>query len=247
MNQRLSRKEIKQDEFVATLGRGVDYASHHTHQILMAVVGVTVLGALLVGGRAWLQGRENRAEAALDAAIRVSQGSIDPAAPKPDDPQAPTFADAAARRTKAKAAFESVRSQHSGSTAADVAGLYLASIALEEGQPDQARTLWRGYLDENPTGFLAAGARLSLLRLDRQQGKLDDVAAELRRMLDDAKRPLPEDVVLWELAQTLKAQGKTEEARPLLQRIVDEFSRSAYRVEAQTELGPAAAGLNLTR
>jgi len=48
--------------------------------------------------------------------------------------------------------------------------------------------------------------------------------------------------VLWELAQTLKAQGKAAEARPFLQRIADEFARSAYRIEAQTELralGPA--------
>jgi TolA-binding protein len=247
MNQRLSRKEMKQDEFVATMGRGVDYASHHVRQIVLAVLTVTLLGALLLAGRFWLQSRELRAQASLDQAIRVAEAPIDPAAAKPDDPEAPSFADEASRRAKAKAAFEAVRSRHSGSEAADVAGLYLAGIAVQDGKADEARTLWQAYLDEHPRDFLAAGARLSLVRLDRQQGKLDEVAAELRKMLDDANRPLPEDVVLWELAETLKAQGKAEEARPLLQRITDEFARSAYRVEAQTALRGAEPAPALAR
>ena len=239
MNQRLSRKEMKQDEFVATLGRGVDYASHHTRQILIGVVGVTVLGALLLGGRAWLQGREMKAQAKLADALRVLDAPLDPAAPKPDDAASPSFADEAARRTSARQALQAVRSQHGSSRAADVAGLYLASLALEEGKADEARQLWQEYINDHPRDVLSAGARVSLLHLDRQQGKLDDVAGELRQMLDDARRPLPEDVVLWELAQTLKAQGKADEARPLLQRISDEFARSAYRAEAQTELSTA--------
>jgi TolA-binding protein len=242
MNQRLSRKEIKQDEFVATMGRGVDYASHHVRQIALGVLAVTLLGAALVAGRFWLQSRENRAQESLDRAIRVAEAPIDAAAPRPDDPEAPAFADEAARRAKARSVFEEVRSRHAGSAAADVAGLYLASIALEEKKPDEARGLWREYLADHPRDFLSAGARVSLLHLDRQEGKLDEVAAELRRLLDDADRPLPEDVVLWELAQTLKAQGKAEEARPLLQRIADEFARSAYRFEAQTELRGAEGG-----
>jgi TolA-binding protein len=244
MNQRLSRKEMKQDEFVATLGRGVDYASHHTRQIILGVVGVTVLGALLLGGRLWLQSREANAQASLDRAIRLAEAPIDASAAQPDDADKPSFADEAARRARAKQAFEEVRSEHGSSKAADVAGLYLASIALEESKPDEARQLWQAYLAEHPRDLLSAGARLSLIHLDRQQGKLDDVVAELRRMLDDAGRPLPEDVVLWELAQTLKSQGKVEEARPLFQRIADEFGRSAYNAEANTALrslpGPTA-------
>jgi tetratricopeptide (TPR) repeat protein len=244
MNQRLSRKEMKQDEFVATMGRGVDYASHHVRQIVLGVVAVTLVGAVLVAGRFWLQSREDKAQELLDGAIRLAEAPIDPSAPKPDDAETPSFADEATRRAKARSAFEQVRSRHSRSAAADVAGLYLASMALDENKPEEARELWQQYLADHPRDFLSVGARVSLLHLDRQQGKLDEVAAELRKMLDDAERPLPEDVVLWELAQTLEAQGKAEEAKPLLQRIADEFARSAYHVEAQTKLrgaGPALA------
>lgn len=246
MSDRLTRKEIKhdiqQDEFVATVGRGVDYAQHHVRQLLLAVAGLVVLGAILLGGRAWLAHRGDAAHDALAQATRLLEAPIDSAAPKPDDAQAPTFASAEARRARAKAAFEAVVAEHGGSDPADVARLHLAGIAVEEGQPERARELWQAYLGEHSEGLLAAAARVSLWNLDRQQGKGEAVAAELRTMLEDADRPLPEDVLLDELAKTLDQLGKPDEAKAARQRILDEFPRSAYRDSAQRQLGGSVGG-----
>lgn len=247
MSDRLTRKDIKhdiqQDEFVATVGRGVDYAQHHVRQLLLALGGVVLLGALVLGGRAWLAHRGDTAHDALAAAARLIEAPIVSAAPKPDDPQAPSFASAEARRARAKAAFEAVVARHGGSDTADAARLYLAGIAVEEGQPERARELWQDYLREQPEGVLAAAARVSLWHLDRQQNKGEAVAAELRAMLDDADRPLPEDVLLDELAKTFDQLGRPEEAKAARQRILDEFPRSPYRDSAQQALGtqPGAA------
>jgi tetratricopeptide (TPR) repeat protein len=241
-SQRLTRKEIKhdiqQDEFVATVGRGVDYAAHHTKTILLAVGAVAVAGALAFGARAWLQGRAADANATLAEAVRVAEALIDAAAPKPDDLRNPSFASEVERRQRAKALLEQVKQKHSGTEAAAVADLYLAGIALEEGDAETARRLWQAYVAEHDEGMLAAAVRTSLLRLDREQGRAEQVAEELRGMLDDAERPLPEDVVLFELAQTLDQLGKAEEAKPLYQRLVDEFPRSPYRGAAEREIGP---------
>ena len=96
---------------------------------------------------------------------------------------------------------------------------------------------------EHSDGLLAAAARISLWNLDRQQGKAEAVAAELRALLENADRPLPEDTLLNELAKTLDQLGKPEEARAARQRILDEFPRSAYRDAAQRALGGQAGAM----
>jgi tetratricopeptide (TPR) repeat protein len=249
MSDRLTRKDIKhdiqQDEFVATVGRGVDYAQHHGKQLLLGVVVVAVLGALVVAGNFWYAGRAHAAQDALAAAARVADAGIDAAAPKPDDPTAPSFATAAARRERAKAAMQLVVDKYPSADAADAARLYLAGFAIEEGQADKARELWRAYLAEHPTGMLAAATRISLWDLDRQQGKAEAVAAELRALLEDANRPLPEDAVLSELAKTLDVLGKPDESKAMRQRILDEFPRSSYRGAAQREIA-GTGGLAMT-
>lgn len=237
MSDRLVRKDIKQDEFVATVGRGVDYAQHHGKQILLAIGGLVAAAVLVFGVVQWRGSRSEAAQNALADAIRVANARVDATAAKPDDPTAPVFATEADRRARAKAAFETVVKNHGDGDAGSAARIYLGNIAAEEGRLDDARALWQQYLDQEPDGMLAAATRLSLWELDREQGKSEAVAAEVRAMLDDAKRPLPEDALLNELAKTLDALGKPEEAKAARQRILDEFPRSAYRAEAQRAIG----------
>jgi tetratricopeptide (TPR) repeat protein len=241
MTARLSRREIKQDELVATFERGVDYAQHHTRGLLFGLGGVVAVLALAWGGWAWTARRTAAANELLGRAIEVAQAPIDAAAPKPDDPTAPSFSSLEARRQRAEELLREVQG-YRFTGAADLAGAYLGDLAAEAGDMARARELWQAYVDDHPRDMLAAAARLNLMRLDRQEGKGEQVAAALQAMLDDADRPLPEDVVLWELAATLEALGKPAEARPHYQRIVDDFARSPYRADAQRKLGPAPPG-----
>jgi tetratricopeptide (TPR) repeat protein len=246
MTPRLSRREIKQDELVATFEKGVDYAQHHTRGLLTGVGVVVAVLAVAWGGWFWAGRRSAAANELLGRAIQVAQAPLDAAAPKPDDPVAPSFADATARRQKAEELLRQVQG-YRWTDAADVAGVYLGDLAAEAGDTARARELWRDYVDDHPRDMLAAAARLNLIRLDRQDGKGEQVAAELKAMLEDADRPLPEDVVLWELASTLESLGKVDEARPHYQRLVDDFSRSPYHADAQRKLGaPQGGGLSLS-
>lgn len=241
----LNRRDMKRDELATAMGRGVEYAESHARTLITAigaVLAVALLAAL------WFMYRNNQAEkasVALAQAIRIYQAPIDPAAPKPDDPTNPTFADEAARRAKAKGLFETLHDDFGSSAAGDVAAVYLGQIALAEGQADRARELWNGFVEDHGDHLLASQTRINLFRLDRSNGKAEEVEKTLTAMLDQTDAPLPQDIVLSELAATQEQLDKKPEAIQTYQRIVDEFPQSPYARDARqkiAELDPSRAG-----
>jgi tetratricopeptide (TPR) repeat protein len=239
MSQRLSRKEIKRNELAQAVERTVEYATSHTRTLWQVGIGAAAVLVLGAGTYLFLDLRARSARTDLDAAIRVAQAPIEATAAKPDDPERPTFADEASRRSRARALFEQVRSRHGGAPAA-VALAYLGRFAAEEGSLDRARELWQESLAEAADHLLAAEVRLNLLKLDLAQGKAEEVARRLEAMLEQTEKPLPEDVILFELAAVREKLGKTDEALAAYQRIVDEFPRSPYLREAQQKAGALA-------
>ncbi|HEX5718503.1 MAG TPA: tetratricopeptide repeat protein [Thermoanaerobaculia bacterium] len=244
MNQRLTRQDMKRNELSTALGKGYDYAESHGRTILIAAGSLLALALLAGLFYMYRNSQAEKANTALARAIEIYQAPIDPAAPKPDDPLSPTFADEAARLARSKALFQELYDKYGSTVAGDIASVYLAQIAMAENQPERARELWNDFLDEHGDHLLAGETRVNLIRLDRNQGKGEEVAQTLTAMLDEAEPPLPMDVILNELAATQEQLGKKQEAVQSYQRIVDEFPQSPYAREASqklSELDPSRA------
>jgi tetratricopeptide (TPR) repeat protein len=241
MNERVTRKDMKKDEFASAVGRGVEYAEGHVKPIIFGVGGavlLAVVGFLIYG---FVGHRSDTAGDALATAVKVNSAQLNATDPKPNDPKEPTFVDEAARRAKAKKMFEKVRSDYSHTDAADVAGVYLAQIAMTEGKPEDARKLWSAFVDAHPDSMLAGEARINLIHLDRggkgaTKEKLEELAQRLKAMQGQSKPPLPEDVILNELGQTYEQLGRKDDATQAYKRILDEFPQSAYRTSAQQRM-----------
>jgi TolA-binding protein len=247
MSQRLVRKDMKRDDLATAVGRGVDYAETHSRQVLITA-GI-VLAAVLVGLLVFFYAnhRSDAANEALAAAVKVFQAPIQATGAKPDDAKEPSFATETARQTKARKMLEDVRSSYHFTDAADVASLYLAEIESSAGKLGEARQLWSDFVKKHGDHVLAAQARIDLMELDRNQGKGQEVARQLREMLDQSDAPLPQDVILAQLATTLELLHRDQEAVQTYQRLIDEFPQSPYHSAAQqkiTALDPtrAAAG-----
>ena len=120
-----------------------------------------------------------------------------------------------------------------------MAKLYLAQIALAEKDPGRARALWQEFLDAEPKGTIAATARVNLWKLDRGEGKAEAVANELKALLESTDKPLPGDVLLYQLALSYQALGRPADAAGAYRRLMDEHPQSPYFAEAQREAGPA--------
>ncbi len=99
-----------------------------------------------------------------------------------------------------------------GSRAAWAAHAHLGELQAENGRFDEARRLWQSVVERAP-GDLAADAEMNLIRLDREQGRLEELAGRLESLVESGESSLPEDVLLFELAQTLEQLGRHEEAR----------------------------------
>jgi TolA-binding protein len=249
MTQHLTRKDMKRDDFASAVGRGMEYAESHARTLLLGLGVVALLAVLFLVGRIFLGNRTEQGQEALSRALKIYQAPIDATAAKPDDPKSPSFPDPVARRTRAKQLFETVRSNYGRSDAADIAELYLAQIAAEEGKLDQARELWTEFVDDHPKNILAGEARVNLIHLDRQQGKSEDLTQRLKAMLEQEEPGLPKDVILHELATTQEELGRKQDALQSWRRITEEYPESAYRAEAQQKVGAldpgagAAAGI----
>jgi predicted negative regulator of RcsB-dependent stress response len=239
MSQRLTRKEIRKDEFANVVGRGVEYAESHVRTLVLVIVGAVVLAGAAVGIYAFLGHRSGGASEALAAAVKVYSAPINATGAKPNDPKEPSFADETARRARAKVLFEKVRGSYSHTDAADIAGLYLAQIAVAEGKTDEARKLWTAFVDAHSDSILAGEARINLIHLDRKQGpkaKVEELATRLKAMQEQSQPPLPEDVILSELGATYEQLDRKEDAMQAYKRIMEEFPQSAYRTVAQQRL-----------
>ena len=109
----------------------------------------------------------------------------------PGNATQPTFSSESARRSRSKELFTQLDSKYGSTATGRVAKLYLAQIAVAENDKERARELWKSFLDAEPEGALAAAARINLYKLDREQGRGAEIAAELQKMLDQDAKPLP--------------------------------------------------------
>ncbi|HVR11778.1 MAG TPA: tetratricopeptide repeat protein [Thermoanaerobaculia bacterium] len=236
MSQRLTRKDIKRDEFASAVGRGVDYAETHTRELLLSIGGVLLAVAIGLVAYFYVSHRSDLANQALAAAVKVYGAPIDATGAKPNDAAEPSFASDAARQARARRLLEQVRSDYRWTDAADIASLYLADLDAGSGKVASARKRWSDFVKKHGNHVLAVQSRIDLLELDRSQGKGQQVAQQLREMLDRSDAPLPQDVTLYQLAITLEQLNRDQEATQTYQRLVEEFPQSPYRQTAQQKL-----------
>lgn len=239
MSDRLTRKEIKQqDTFQVTVGRVLDWIQLHRRHIVLGAVAVVLAVAALAGWALWRAATEGDAQALLNDAMKAYGAPVraEGEAAQAGDGEL-SFASAEERRSRATELFERVVDDYRASDAADVARVFLGQIAAGQGDVERARELWEGFVREHPKHMLGAEVRLNLYALDRAAGRGEEVAAELQGMLRDDRRPLPEDVVLHELAVTLESLGREEEAAAHYQDLVARFDQSPYALAARQKTG----------
>ncbi len=220
---RLTRKEMKRDEVIETMGSVVEYTRRHVRGLVWGAVAVIVLIAIAAGVFVWRGAQGSKADQLL--ADAMAAGSE---AEAPDAEQ-----------------LSEVVERFPGSRAAAAARLMLARRAAADGDAETARQMWQRVARDRVGTALGLQAQVNLYELDRQQGRHAELIAELRAALDRDRPELPRDQLLYQLALTLEGSGATDEARETYQRLLDEHPESSLRATAQSRVDRLPGGTAL--
>jgi predicted negative regulator of RcsB-dependent stress response len=223
MGRRITRKQLKQDEFVSAFDSVMQWLSGYWRPLVAGLGAVAVLLVLWGLASLWASSRGDEAAAALHEAIAAYEGDS-----QGFPGQAGGDVDAAAAR------FQEVVDRWGRSDQADAARLYLARIAVEQGDTEKARELLVRLADGK--GTVASLATLELVRLRVAAGQAAEVIPELEAMVQSSDPILPRDMVLRELAEVCVAEQQPDKAREYLERLVDEFPDSPFQQEARQKL-----------
>lgn len=224
------RRELKHDKFVDEIGALSLRAKANQRVLLMIGGGAVLIAALVYGIFFYRSGREARAQDVLAVAIETADATV--GEQQPQGATGPHFKTEAERNAAAEKKFKDVQAQYPGSDAADVAGLYLARMAVARGDVKTARKLLEEFVSDHGDNLLVGGARFSLYQLRIENGEAAQVTNELNAELAKSDPVLPGDSLLVLLAQAYEVQGNEAKSKEAYRRITTEFPESPYVVEA---------------
>jgi TolA-binding protein len=240
---RQHRRELKHDKFVDELGT-LSSRARENQRVLITITAVAVAAALIAYGVYFYRAnREQHGQEALATAIATMDSPLLPPPGGQVQPGA-KYKTEQERTNAAEKQFKDVDGKYSGTSAADVAGLYLARIDASRGDNATATKLLQTFVSDHPKHFLVGGARYSLYQVRIETGEapqvVTEVQAQLAKPADQAL--LPPDTLLVLLAHAYDAQGNIEKSRDAYRRITVEYPDSPYAVEAQRKIGAGGAG-----
>jgi TolA-binding protein len=238
---RQHRQDLKHDKFVDEIGTLSTRARENQRLLLTITAAAVAIAVIAYGIVFYRSNREEKAQAALSAAIDTMDSPLLPANPEPGQqpPVGAKYRTEAERNGVAEKQFRAVQSSYSGTDAADVSKLYLARLDASRGDIASARTLLQQFISDHPKHILVGTARYSLYQLRIDNGEAAQVVSEVNAEVNKTDPILPSDTLLVVLAHAYASQGDEAKSRDAYKRIATEFPDSPYALEAQRRMGPA--------
>ena len=219
MGRRITRKQLKQDEFISTADSMVHWVIANWRPFVFGLAALCVVIVAWWAGTRWTGSRADRASYLLHQA----SAAVDAAA---------QGGDVAA----AEAKLQEVIDRYGRSEQADMARILKARLRIDRNDLDGARALLVEVSERRGGDAIGRVATLDLVHIQVAAGQASEVAPQLEAMVSGEDVRLPRDVALYELGQLFVATEDPVRARSYYQRLVDEFPESPYRAQASQRL-----------
>jgi tetratricopeptide (TPR) repeat protein len=233
---RLTRRQLKQDEFRETFDRFEDYLKQNYQNIVTAAILVMVVVGLAGGLRYYLKYQEAAANADLGVALKTFSAYVGTATPGTLEPGAVTFPTAQAKYKKALDQFTAIVQKYRmyPQPKAVAIALYQMGIcqALLGNQAAALKTLQQagGVRDRE----IASLAQLALAGELVKGGKLPEAAKIYQELADRPTLSVPKPTALLALGDAYRA-SQPARARQIYERIEKEFASNAAVSQAVKE------------
>ena len=222
---RISRKELKKDQFVTEVSRTYQFLQQHRTSLLRLMIAVVLAIVLGVGGYLFVQNRKARANEELAHASRVFYAPTT-AENQPTEPDM-KFSDEEARYRQAEKEFAAIAQKYSWlaklgfGAQLRLARYYLGLSKQHLGQTKEAILELRTLAEQEQDQRVAPLARFALAGIYAQDGKIDEAEKLYRELADRPGELVSPQMALLTLADHL-SEKKPAEAEKIYQQIQKE-------------------------
>ena len=210
-----TRKNAIEDPGAELLDKATGLWEQYGRTALYVVVGVLVLG---IAGYYWKAGQDRRENSAAEKLAQANE----------------LFWRADYDRSRQVA--QEISKQYAGTPSGTDALRIAGDDAYWRGNWKEAIADYKAYLKANNSGLVASTVKRSLAYSLESDGQFAEAAPIYSSLVGVFERESSGEM-LFAAARCQLALNKPDEAKKLLQRIIDEFPDSSFQLQARIELG----------
>ena len=216
-----TRKNAIEDPGAELLDKATGLWEQYGRTALYVVVGVLVLG---IAGYYWKAGQDRRENSAAEKLAQANE----------------LFWRADYDRSRQVA--QEISKQYAGTPSGTDALRIAGDDAYWRGNWKEAIADYKAYLKANNSGLVASTVKRSLAYSLESDGQFAEAAPIYASLVGVFERESSGEM-LFAAARCQLALNKPDEAKKLLQRILDEFPDSSFQLQARIELGKLSPAL----
>lgn len=210
--KRIKRKQLKEDEFVSTINKVINFAKKRSKELIAASLAVVCIVILIIAIKA-IQANAVKKESRLLADV------LDLSSQLRDNPDKITDLENLAGNGKFSR----------------VAYLKLAAYCIEQGDTEKAKS-YLEKIPENKKDLIYYQSRDMLGQIYIQNDEFDNAIEIYKKIEEENPENYTLDPVLFHQAQAHEQKGEKEEALALYRRIQDDFPQTMYGFEASQKV-----------
>jgi len=214
---KLSKEELKDDEFIDSLAKAIDWGRAHTQYLIGGAVAIVVI---VLGVQYLISSQE---KARVEAAAELSKAMVAEEGGQPAE--------------AVRILSDQVLRRYEGTPSAGKAALMLANRHYAEGNYGDARSLFQKCLDDyadNPV--VAYGAWAGLAACLEAEGKTQDAARKYLEYADGHPKTVEAALSLSEAARCFAQVGDRGAQKGVLERLTKEYPKLPVARTAETTL-----------
>jgi len=232
--KKITRKQLKQDEFISGMSRLTIFLQENYPLLLIVLGAVVIFFAAVSGWRYYQSSIDGKAMLLLDEAMEVFEGRVQKADAGPQGrPGEKTFATEEEKYQKSVESFKDVIDKYPDTSAGRSARYYLALSHLGHFKTQEGLKILDELVEAYDDSLISALSLNTYALVLEGQNKYEEAAQKYRILLDQEGKHIPSDVILFRLGQCQLKLGNQAEAEKHFKELKETYPDSTYAYEVE--------------